>query len=375
MSNTPEIALLVSSYQRPRHLQRALFSIAAQRDVAGQMEVVVTDDGSTDETPQVVEAFARSVDFPVRFTTHPHSTFQLSRCRNEGVRASTAPYLLFLDGDCLLPPDHVAIQLQRRRPNVVRTGNFVRLDQAASERIDEQAICSGEFMRWAPTVEIRKMRNKGRRSIVYQWLRHPTKPRLIGNNIGIWRTDYQRINGFDENFEGWGWEDDDLGQRLRRAGVRLRSILAWTMTFHMWHPTDATFPEPGRISRNQQYMQRSGALVRCRNGLVKRPLEDLRWRVIGAPPAAIPSWLPARNVSSIAANSLRPEVEIVVVPGPGHFSGEADCNILVALNQTPDFDRLAHQAHVIVTDSQPRISSAQPIFRLHQLEEALRAVA
>src|SRR5262245_8714249 len=107
MPAKPEIALLISSYQRPGHLRRALLSIALQKDFTSAMEVVVTDDGSTDETLDVVREFAQSVNFPVHFTTHPHAAFQLARCRNEGVAASTAPYVLFLDGDCILPPDHV----------------------------------------------------------------------------------------------------------------------------------------------------------------------------------------------------------------------------------------------------------------------------
>jgi glycosyltransferase involved in cell wall biosynthesis len=345
-----------------------------QRDVGNKMEVVVCDDGSTDDTQRVVEAFAGSVDFPVRFATHPHSTFQLSRCRNEGVRESTAPYLLFLDGDCLLPPDHVAVQLERRRTGVTRAGTFIRLDQAASERIDEEAIRRGDFVRWAPAEEIRKMRNKGRRSIVYEWLRHPTKPRLAGNNIAVWRADYERINGFDENFEGWGWEDDDFGLRLRRAGVRLRSILAWTAIFHMWHPSHETIPPSGEIGKNEKYLNRRGGLVRCRNGFVKRPLNDLRWHVIGAPAAVLPSWLPLKHGSS-ATRGSRPEVEILVWPGTGEFSGQADCNILVALNQSPTVSRLARQAHVVVTDGEPSTGDSRSIFRLHQLEEVLKAVA
>src|SRR6185369_6959913 len=140
MSRSPEIAILVSSYQRPQHLRRALLSIAMQRQVAGKLEVVVTDDGSTDETPQLVRAYAQSVDFPVRFTTHPHAASQLARCRNEGAAASQAPYILFLDGDCVLPPDHVAIHLAQRRPGRVMAGNCVRLDQTTSARIDEQVI-------------------------------------------------------------------------------------------------------------------------------------------------------------------------------------------------------------------------------------------
>jgi glycosyltransferase involved in cell wall biosynthesis len=374
MAAQPEIALLISTYHRPRHLQRALWSVAMQRNVAGKMEVVVTDDGSTDETAQVVEAFARTVDFPVRFTTHPHSTFQLSRCRNEGVRASTAPYLLFLDGDCLLPLDHVAIHLERRRPGVTRTGTFVRLDETTSQRINEQAIRSGEFMRWAPADEIRKTRNKGRRSMVYEWLRHPTKPRLVGNNIGVWRSDYERINGFDENFEGWGWEDDDLGRRLRRAGVRLKSILAWTFTFHMWHPTEATMPQTGATNKNEQYLNRAGVLVRCRNGLIRRRVNDLRWRVIGASSAVLPAWLRSQHALTDAGGS-EPEIEVVVAPGPGKFSGQADCNILVALEHSPAVTELSRQAHVIITDGEPPVGEGRSIFRLHQLEDALKAVA
>ena len=111
----PEIALLMSTYQRPTHLRRALESIALQEGVAGRMELVITDDGSTDETPEIVRRFAASVPFAVGFTTHPHTTFQLARCRNEGVRASRAPYMLFLDGDCVLPRDHVRIHLERRK--------------------------------------------------------------------------------------------------------------------------------------------------------------------------------------------------------------------------------------------------------------------
>ena len=133
----PEIAVLVSSYQRPGHLRRVLASIAGQKGVRGAFEVVATDDGSQDETASMVRRFAASVSFPVRFTTHPHDGFQLARCRNEGVAASTAPYLLFLDGDCLIPPDHLRTHLERRRAGYAMAGYYVHLDQATSERITD----------------------------------------------------------------------------------------------------------------------------------------------------------------------------------------------------------------------------------------------
>jgi GT2 family glycosyltransferase len=143
----------------------------------------------------------------------------------------------------------------------------VRFDERTSVRIDEAAVRSGAFLQWASAKEIGKLRAKGRRSLIYEFLRHPTKPRLAGNNVGIWRSDFVRINGYDENFRGWGWEDDDLGWRLRAAGVRIRSILRWTNTFHLWHPPDPTMPASESNARNLAYLNREGRTIRCDNGL------------------------------------------------------------------------------------------------------------
>ena len=54
----PQIAVILSSYQRPAHLYRSLLSLAMQRGAEGQFEVVVTDDGSADNTARVVRRFA-----------------------------------------------------------------------------------------------------------------------------------------------------------------------------------------------------------------------------------------------------------------------------------------------------------------------------
>jgi glycosyltransferase involved in cell wall biosynthesis len=265
----PDIALLVSTYQKPNHLRNCLESIAFQAGVTGRFEVVVTDDGSEDETERLVRDFAGSVRFPVRFTTHPHETFQLARCRNEGVLASTAPYLLFLDGDCLLPPNHVAEHLRARRPGVVMAGDCFRLEQATSARISPEVIRSGQYAAWVPASERKRLARRHRRAIWYDLIRHPSKPRLVGNNVAVWRRDYERVNGYDEAFEGWGCEDDDLGMRLRRLGLRVRSILARTAPVHLWHPPDVTAPQSWREGRNVKYLHQKDRPLRCLDGLYK----------------------------------------------------------------------------------------------------------
>ena len=46
--------------------------------------------------------------------------------------------------------------------------------------------------------------------------------------------------GFDERFVGWGYEDEDLGRRLRRRGVEIGFAPALTTVVHLWHPPDPT---------------------------------------------------------------------------------------------------------------------------------------
>ena len=369
-----EIALLMSTYQRPTHLRRALESIALQEGVDGRMQLVITDDGSTDETPEIVRQFAKSVPFEVGFTTHPHTTFQLARCRNEGVRASRAPYMLFLDGDCVLPRDHVRIHLERRKPGTVMAGDFCRLDEATSGRVTPEAVRSGELAAWASASELARLRKQDRSSRFYRLIRHPTKPKLIGNNVGIWRSDFERVNGYDENFKGWGCEDDDLRRRLRRAGVVIESILRWTHTYHLWHPVDVTAPAQWKQGANVEYYQRKGRLTRCRNGLAKRDLQDLAIRVVGS--TSLPRLASQFTQGRFASDqSARPEVEILFLPGVGRFSGRADCNVLVALEPQAAHSPLARQAHLMIAPQAAANFDRRALFSLDDFDQALAAVA
>jgi glycosyltransferase involved in cell wall biosynthesis len=267
MPTKPEIALIISTYQRPFYLKRALLSIAMQRDVQGKMEVVVTDDGSEDETPDVIEEYAKEVDFPVRMTTHRHDGFRLARCRNEGVAASTAPYLLFTDADCLLPPHHIKLHLQHQRRGFVVGGECYRLDQEVSQRIAEPEIISGQFVQWISREEKARIQGKAYRANIYSFFRCRMLPRLTGCNIAAWRSDIERVNGFDENFIGWGWEDRDLQLRLSRLGLRVKSILSHTAVYHLWHQPHSTFARNGEGTANLRYYKRKFVPSYCENGL------------------------------------------------------------------------------------------------------------
>jgi glycosyltransferase involved in cell wall biosynthesis len=269
-----QASLVLSTYQRPEHLRRSLISLSHQQDVDGQFEVVVADDGSTDGTADLVYVFARTAKFPLQFTTHEHRGFWLSRSRNNGARVSRSTYLIFSDGDCLFPPHFVAQHLRLRRPGLACSGDRARLDEVATERLNSAVIAAGGYQSWISWAERRRQWKRWLKDRFYQTIHHHAKPKLTGCNIGVWRSDFERINGFDEHFKGWGCEDDDLAQRLRAAGVRIVSVLRQAQPYHMWHPTHLTVPPKWRDGPNVAYYLRPNKPTRCVAGLVPPQSDD-----------------------------------------------------------------------------------------------------
>jgi len=263
-----ELSVILTTYHRPAHLQRSLHSLALQRGVSGKIEIIVADDGSEDQSESIVREFAHTAPFPVKWITHPHEGFRVSLCRNDGVRASSAPYLLFTDSDCLFPEDHLANHLRARRPGIIRAGDCYRLDQAATDRVDADAITNGEYRQWVPRDERRRIFQKRIKDQYYRLIRHSTKPKLTGYNIGVSREDLETVNGFDENFVGWGCEDDDLAYRLRMSGKRVASVLNYTHGYHMWHPTEPSRPAKWTDGPNVVRLEHLDRPLKCKIGLV-----------------------------------------------------------------------------------------------------------
>ncbi len=275
MSAKLEIAVILSTFERPTHLARSLLSLAQQRGVDGQFEVIVSDDGSNDYTPSLVKGFAETAPFPLIWVSHKHNGFHVARCRNDGARASHAPYLLFSDGDCLFPNDHLQKHLLARRPGIVRAGDCYRFDEETTARIDAEVVNSGEFARWIPWSERRRLLSMLIKGHYYLRCGHPKKPKLTGLNIGISRADFEAVNGFDESFVGWGCEDDDLAFRLRKAGRQIVPVLAYTQCFHMWHAVDPTRPTKWLDGANVHKLDDLARPVKCARGLVTLRSENV----------------------------------------------------------------------------------------------------
>src|SRR5207248_2847419 len=142
----------------------------------------------------------------------------------------------------------------------------IYLSREASERITDADVSAGRFQDYVAWSQRLSLRWRHARAAFYSLINDPRRPKLLGGNLGIARADYERVNGYDENYRGWGCEDDDLGLRLRASGVGIASIAWWTHTYHLWHPKTPSAPHTWRAGTNVSYFQRPLRLTQCMAG-------------------------------------------------------------------------------------------------------------
>ncbi|MFD3653646.1 glycosyltransferase [Streptomyces sp. NPDC058620] len=103
-----EMAVVVPCYNVAKYLDDCLGSIAAQRGFAAT-QVILVDDGATDETPQILDRFA---EYYANVTVVHQQNGGLGNARNNGLDQVTAPYVTFLDSDDILGEDALSKMLQ-----------------------------------------------------------------------------------------------------------------------------------------------------------------------------------------------------------------------------------------------------------------------
>lgn len=332
MSTAPDIAIILLTYQRPGHLRRALASIEVQQDCPS-LEVIVTDDGSTDETADMVRDYARKAPYPVTWVSHPHRGFRIAKCRNQGVAASRAEYLIFLDSDCVIPPNYVCEHWRRRRPGVVLSGDVIRLSSDATKQVTIETIRRGIPRRLIPSRDYRRLWKAFAKSWEYRLCRRSKHAPIFGGSHSMHRSDFERVNGYDENFFGWGGEDNDLKERLVRAGVHVHCTPPKIAAVHLWHPPHETAPAHWREGLNVGYLQRPGKLTRCVQGLTKRTRRDIRIRLTGwEETAALREILPPDYHYVEEQDATSAEIEIVLFPARPRKDASVDCRIVLMLS-------------------------------------------
>src|SRR5262249_6629244 len=160
-------------------------------------------------------------------------------------------------GDCIPRAGWLAGLRRAMRPGWFLASKRLHLSESLSAR-----VLGGEARPWrwstlrflagAPRELLRTHRGTARPGLLRPvpdrrrpW--RPGQPDFVppfgayGFYFGVWREDFERVNGFDMRFVGWGGEDRDIAARLRMAGIRCGWPGPRATMLHLWHE-----PQKGR---------------------------------------------------------------------------------------------------------------------------------
>ncbi len=233
------ISVVVATYNRPDALAAVLRSLGKQDD--SDFEVVVADDGSGADTEAVVQRAQATFPGPLSHVWQEDTGFRLAAARNRATAQAHGDYLIYLDGDCIVRHHFVRAHRVLAERGWCVAGGRVLL----GETFTRAALTDGTAIEdWGiANAAIAAIQGKVNRASSLPWL--PLGPlrrlgsrrwqHLRGCNFSAFRADIERVNGFDECFQGWGFEDSDFAARLIESGARLKNGRLATNVYHLWH--------------------------------------------------------------------------------------------------------------------------------------------
>lgn len=264
-----KISFIVLTYNRCDALLAVLRSLAAQCGV--DHEVLIADDGSSQSQVDMLYKNCPAFRCPVRHIWHPDTGFTAAATRNLGAHHARGDYLVFLDGDCVPGKSFVVAHTLLAERGLFVNGSRVLLSERLTAQVVGQSL---DLLVQSPAfwwkARLQGDSNKLLHMLFWPWSLFRVKQGfewrgIRSCNLGVWRSDFVAVNGFDETFEGWGHEDADLVLRLSHFGVQRKNGFLATEVYHLWHHES----QRSQASVNQKKVleRMKTSLVRAEKGL------------------------------------------------------------------------------------------------------------
>jgi len=205
-------------------------------------EIVIADDGSKQETKELIEQMRTVVFYPIIHVWHEDNGFQKSQILNKAIMQCTTPYIIMSDGDCIPRKDFVEQHVKYREEGYFLSGGYFMLPMELSTAITKEDIYTERCfdVKWLKQHGLKtsfknnKLSSGPIKAAVLNTIT-PTNASWNGHNASGWKEDIVAINGFDERMQ-YGGQDRELGERLFHYGIKSKQIRYNAVVIHLDHP-------------------------------------------------------------------------------------------------------------------------------------------
>ncbi len=257
-----KISLIVTTYNWPDALRLSLLSAKSQTRIPD--EVIVADDGSGEETRALIAEMARDFPCPLKHAWQEDRGFRASESRNNALRRCEGDYVVFIDGDIIMERHFVENHADLAEAGFFVIGSRARLSEKLTERLlRDRSIRVGFHTRGVS----RRLNALYLPVLSRMTTSYKRGRRLYGRscNMAVFYDDLLRVNGFDADLEGYGFEDTDLIARLNNLGLQKKFAKFQAIEYHLHHR------EKAFEANNELIFKRNLTSVACKNGIRRLP--------------------------------------------------------------------------------------------------------
>lgn len=268
MASNISTSLIISTYNRSDALELCVKSVLRQSLLPD--EIIIADDGSKEDTRELIHQLAASSEVPIIHVWHEDLGFRLASIRNKAIAKASKEYIIQIDGDIVLHKDFVKDHVRFAKKGRFVTGSRVLIREGLTQKMLAERNC------------MISIHDKGTKNTIngvhLPWLspllQHYRQWDISysrGCNMAFWKEDLLKVNGYNEAITGWGSEDHELVCRLINSGVRKRTIKFAGIVFHLHHELHGT----NNLSNNRSILNETKVrkLTWCDKGSYKTNME------------------------------------------------------------------------------------------------------
>lgn len=237
-----KVSVIVPTYNRSRLLSFTLDSLVRQEMEKNEFEVIVSDDGSSDDTKEVLKKYESLVD--IKYVYQRDLGYRVASARNNAILLSTGEICLFIDSGILLREncirEHINFHFEseRHRAAIGYIYGYSR-DREVQLKLESLLELSslGETIDRLCEMSIFFDKRNSHYEKYGDRIQDLPAPwhYFWGGHVSVRRENLMQIGMFDTSYDGrWGIEDNDLGFRLHASGVEL-ALLRSAQVIHYPH--------------------------------------------------------------------------------------------------------------------------------------------
>jgi glycosyltransferase involved in cell wall biosynthesis len=226
-----KVTLIITTYNSPSLLILCLESIENQ--TVSPYEVIIADDGSNNETRDLITSFNKGSDIDIIHSWQKDIGFRAARSRNNALLKSSGDYIVLIDGDMIIHSNFIQDHIINAEHGFFVQGSRVMLSKKQTKKSLIQNKTKFSFL---------SLGLMNRKNAIHSQFLSQTflkKKNFINGirscNMAFYLKDCLNINGFNNDFVGWGREDSEFVVRLINSGIQRKNIRFCAIQYHLWH--------------------------------------------------------------------------------------------------------------------------------------------